>query len=498
MFHETKEIKMFKKTLLALAVLGSANAMAAASVIETTAAAGVTKPQLISAQGAEGNTSVALGDLTVNIDADNLASYNTLTGFTITLTGATFTAGAAFDVEYVEAADGGGATGGADDVASLKVNGAVTYPTSSSAKILVSNAGDKAAIQGAKVADSFVIKGLTVKADSFNVGDKIKAVVSLDSAVPGVSVESMSADITQVINQYVITALTGNAVLGQTGGNALKVDVSKKRLSWNDGTNTPVSADEVIASVDAKVIDLLAADASSDTVKFTVNTSLGFLDADGKAGIDAGAVTTATGTPTILAGNAGVSESKAIAATYFDGVAAEPLTETFTFTVDGKTHVIPAQSATVDATFGYKTAANVAKVYTGSTSAGSWVLNGSSFTVPYMPFGPNTKAILNVTHTGSLDGELFVDYLLEDSSTWVALPLSGQIIKPGITNLKETVVDAIEAIHGKAGKVSLRVTINAPEDDISAFAGFKVANATGESRVAVGTYGQLGTKKNTD
>lgn len=56
--------------------------------------------------------------------------------------------------------------------------------------------------------------------------------------------------------------------------------------------------------------------------------------------------------------------------------------------------------------------------------------------------------------------------------------------------------DILAETGATSGKVAVRVTINAPEAAISAYAAFKVSNAAGESRVAVGTFGDLGTIKN--
>jgi hypothetical protein len=488
---------MFKKSLLTLAlVAASSNVMAAASVLETAATAGTATPQLISAEGAVGNTSLTLGDITVNLDADNIANYSTLTTITVTLTGATFTAGAAYDVEFTDNAGG-------LDVASLKVNGTVSYPTGSSAKIVMTG-GDLTSIQTSTADDSFIIKGLTVLANSFNAGDKITATVLMGSAVPGAVVESITDDATEVVSQFTIDTLTGNALFGAAGGVNLLVDVNDARHSWVLPDDTNVLVDEVTPSVSGKIIDLLAADASSENITFTVTTPLGFLDSDAD-GIAEGLTTTTT-SPTVATDFSDVTETKALAAAFFDGVDAESVSETFTITLaNDEDYTIPAQSTTVAAAFDYSTAAGADASFSASTTGGSWVLNGSSFTVPYMPFGPNTFPILSMQHTGTLAGEIFVEYLLEGGSTWTDLEMDALEIQPGLTNLNAPVMDAVatavEADSGAtSGKVALRITVNAPSTDISAYAGFKVKHPTtlSESRVAIGTFGQLGDLKLAD
>jgi len=498
---------MFKKSLLTLAlVAASSNVMAAASVLETAATAGTATPQLISAEGAVGNTSLILGDITVNLDADNIANYSTLTNITVTLTGASFTAGAAYDVAYTETTTGTGATGGDDSVANLKANGTVSYPTASSAKIVMTGA-DLVAIQAAKVDDTFTISGLTVLADSFDVGDKITATVLMGSAVPGAVVESITDDATEVVSQFTIDTLTGNDLFGQTGGEDLFVDVNDARHSWINNAAPPVDgilADEVTPSVSAKIVDLLAADASSENITFTVTTPLGFLDSDADGTVEG--LATGTGSPTVATDFSNVTETFALAGTFFDGLAVESSSETFTITLaNDEDYTIPKSSTTVAVAFDYLTAAGEDASFSGSTSGGSWVLNGSSFTVPYMPFGPNTSPILSMSHTGTLAGEIFVEYLLEGDSTFTVLEMNGLEIQPGLTNLKAPVMDAVAAAvladsGATNGKVAVRITVNAPSSDISAYAGFKVKHPTTltESRVAIGTFGQLGDLKLAD
>jgi hypothetical protein len=492
---------MFKKSLLTLAlVAASSNVMAAASVLETTAALGSGTPQLISAEGAVGNTSLTLGDITVNLDADNIANYSTLTNITVTLTGASFTAGAAYDVEFIDNAGG-------LSVASLKANGTVSYPTGSSAKIVMTGA-DLTAIQTATAADSFTIKGLTVLADSFDVGDKVTATVLMGSAVPGAVVESITDDATEVVTQFTIGTLGGGALFGITAaGKDLFVDVNDARHSWINNAAPPVDgilADEVTPSVSAKIVDLLAADASAENITFTVTTPLGFLDSDADDTVEG--LTTGTGSPTVATDFSNVTETFALAGTFFDGLAVESSSETFTITLaNDEDYTIPKSSTTVAVAFDYLTAAGEDASFSGSTSGGSWVLNGSSFTVPYMPFGPNTSPILSMSHTGTLAGEIFVEYLLEGGSTFTDLEMNGLEIQPGLTNLKAPVMDAVAAAvladsGATNGKVAVRITVNAPSSDISAYAGFKVKHPTTltESRVAIGTFGQLGDLKLAD
>jgi hypothetical protein len=238
--------------------------------------------------------------------------------------------------------------------------------------------------------------------------------------------------------------------------------------------------------------DLLNAVPVATPVEVTLNGQFSFLDTDADGAVDAGF--------TLSGANA-----TDLTSTVVTGVAAGA-PASFTVATDG-TIVLEDQAYDYVATLEYNTASAGASTssYSSAASLGSWALNGSSFTVPYMPFGPNTFPILSVTHEGTVAGAIFVEYMLEGKATATTLDMNGLMVQPGITDLRADVMDAIAAevsadSGDTFGKVSVDITINAPENQISAFAGFKVKHPTtlSESRVAIGTFGANGDLKLTD
>jgi hypothetical protein len=131
-----------------------------------------------------------------------------------------------------------------------------------------------------------------------------------------------------------------------------------------------------------------------------------------------------------------------------------------------------------------------------ATEAGSWTLNGSVVTVPYMPFGPNTKVIMRHTNTGVQEGAVTVRYMLEDDSTnWVSV---GEVATSsrGVMDIRDAVIDAIMADAGvEKGKVAIEITTNVPEADVTVYAGYTVKDSA-DDRGFVGTFGNLGAAQN--
>jgi hypothetical protein len=289
------------------------------------------------------------------------------------------------------------------------------------------------------------------------------------------------------------------------------IDVEQDRLAFASG---------VLATTDAVVITPvaeagLAYPAIATSTVYTVKGDWSILDSDDTTAgvqVQAGAVTIAGGgvLTSIDANEMVITHTSATVAAQTITVDVEsdiggtlagafnPLAQQ-EFTADVEVNYTDHGTSAADGTVTAAAAGTLAVA--ANADAGEWDLNGSSFTIPYMAFGPNTKPIFSVTNTGTDSGEIFVEYMAEGSTSWTSVDMMGMEIAPGVTNLKVAVMDAIAAdiladTGAVKGKVALRVTINAPEAAISGYAAFKVTNANGESRVHVGTYGKLGTVKN--
>lgn len=169
----------------------------------------------------------------------------------------------------------------------------------------------------------------------------------------------------------------------------------------------------------------------------------------------------------------------------------------FRLTVPGKgddNPVLSEQTFTVSVSATDGVASPNTNTLTAGTDvpAGAWTLNGSVVTVPYMPFGPNTKVIMRHTNTGVQSGDVSVRYMLEGVSTnWETVGVVTSTTR-GVQNIRDLVMDAIIADAGvEQGKVAIEITSNVPAADVTVYAAFNVKNSA-DDRGFVGTFGEHG------
>lgn len=169
-------------------------------------------------------------------------------------------------------------------------------------------------------------------------------------------------------------------------------------------------------------------------------------------------------------------------------------------TVPGQANGNPVLSATdytTSVTVNDTAVAPNTNVMTAATDlvSGSWTLNGSVVTIPYMPFDANTAVIMRHTNTGVQTGDITVRYMLEGvSSDWEDAGVVASSTR-GVMNIRDAVMNAIKTAAGLdavtgAGKVAIEITTNVPTADVTVFAGFKVKDE--QDRGIVGTFGAHG------
>lgn len=153
----------------------------------------------------------------------------------------------------------------------------------------------------------------------------------------------------------------------------------------------------------------------------------------------------------------------------------EVTTDTITITPPTGTNavILSAQDFSVSGTYSYGTASTADL---GSDAAGSWDLNGAVVNIPYMPYAANIGQIIYVTNSGSLDGDVSVTAFDESGNDYdlgvVASAKAGQV-----TKLSVLIADALEAAGFTGGKVSMTITVNAQDKDVTVHAGYNVGGA---------------------
>jgi hypothetical protein len=110
--------------------------------------------------------------------------------------------------------------------------------------------------------------------------------------------------------------------------------------------------------------------------------------------------------------------------------------------------------------------------------AGEWTLNGNVVNIPYMPFAPGISQILYVTNSGDFDGGVYVTAHDEDG-IYYDLGMVATAGKNSVTKITGQVQLALAAQGFTKGKLSIDVTVNAPDGDITVQAAYNIGSDRG-------------------
>jgi hypothetical protein len=440
------EWKMFKKTLLALAIAGTAF-NAAATLTIAAGGSGTGGVQLISMEGASNSTAVAPTAVTATLSAVG-AAYASSSKIRVTITGGTLTP--ATDATFSFYDDSAATT------TNLVTTGTVSYPSSNVVELAFTAAGAaETAVRAAANDDTLTVGGLDITATSFAKDATISYLIEVVSNVGGAVIDSKSGTITKVVEQFSASIATG-ADFGTS-----QIDVGDGRLNFvNDGTSEGVTVD-----LNGIKVDHLKADANTYAPTYVLNGSFGFLGTVAADIVTAGDVTSTTGTPVL---NAGLTSITEVAATFgagnFDGVAADTTAETITLIADGKTQVLVPQTFSVDVSFNYDDAATKKGTFAKTLSGGAWTLNGDSAFIPFMPFSSAFAQSITVTNSGSVAGTITVD--ITANGVTKSHTLTAMAGAKKVTDITAE-VKAFAAADGVTGNAAINVVTNSPSADIS-------------------------------
>jgi hypothetical protein len=409
---------MFKKTLIALA-LSTAAMTANATTIETVGQATATTPHSISAQTLTAAKTTILADINIILDiADTTTIVNTAE-MTVTLTGAVFNSGV----------------------------GMLAAGTAKATSATPTNAGSSV---------TYVLANVT--------GYNDKETITLDN-LP-IILDSLTSDVTVTVS----FATTGGTPISGTSASLKVASVA------NEWSVTVAKLDAQIDVEDDR--ETFVGDLTTDTLGFT------FADTDTGGGAQLGDYTvTLTGDFTNVASIAGytINSAKTEAEATFtagdandlsgEGIAADAV---FTIVSGTKAVALSEQDFSAAIEVEYSTDKTFALLTAAAANAGGWELNSTSTSINYAPFGPNTQLILNATSVFTEDASVDLEYKSPVTNKSVTLTDIGTVAANSVTKLGDIVSAAIVAEEGvTSGKTSLKLSVNAPEGNVTFFAGFK-------------------------
>jgi hypothetical protein len=293
------------------------------------------------------------------------------------------------------------------------------------------------------------LKGTSIATGNVNV--TVSSATSLGLVLDnGSSIgESRVGQLTEVKSQFGTVSVT-------TDFDAV-IDVEEDRKAYETG-----STDE--ATFEISAIDTTDWENVADVTQTTV-----ILDADIE---DASVVS--TGATSAITYNATTDKVTIV----YD---AEITTDTITITPSTGTDavVLEAQSFDLAANYEYEIGVSQGLFDFGSKSAGEWTLNGAVVNVPYMPYGNNITQILYVTNEGDQNADVTVTAFDESGMTY-ELGSVGTVNGNSVIAIAGAVKTALEnegfvtAPSMGSNKISLIITVNAEDEDISIYSAYNV------------------------
>lgn len=424
---------MFKKTLLALAIAGVALNASAKLTIDANGAYSTAPAtsQLISAEGSQNTTSVALGAVDVTISG-TVTGYASAKTVRVTITGGTLTPSTTLTAVHTSG--------------DLVASGTVTYPTLNQAVLTLSNAGETA-VQGSVAGNVITLGGLSVAPTSIAAGSTIGYKVEVLSSVGGSVIDSVTGTIATYTSQFSAKAVKTDGI----------IDVGNERYTFDiTGAATSKVAETFGITIKSKQVDINSV-TSAKPAKSVLTGSFGFLaGTDGKV---AATDLSSTGTTVINAALTTVTDTAATAITV-----GTDSTATFTATVDGKTQTLAPQTFTVSTEFDYTDAGSKSQTFTATAAAGGWTLNGSSSYVPFLPFSSGFARSVTVTNKGKVAGAITVDWI--SAGVKATTTLTTMAVGQSVTEIASE-LNALAAANGITGDAALTIVVNSPDADIS-------------------------------
>lgn len=155
-------------------------------------------------------------------------------------------------------------------------------------------------------------------------------------------------------------------------------------------------------------------------------------------------------------------------------------TDTITFTAPtgADALVLETQDFTTDYVYSYTSAAAVAgsKTVGENVNAGEWTLNGSTVNIPYMPYGVSASQIMYITNDGTQSGDIMVT-AFDETGKMYDLGVVGTAAAGTVTKAAPLINNALRSNGFSAGKLSITITVNAPDSDITVYAAYNVGGS---------------------
>lgn len=447
---------MFKKSLLATALLTAGAAQAAVVTTDYTGNGLTNDTNGVFASTQYAVESGAAGEVTVSIALD--AAYSAGDIITLTIGGGSIDTADTSILNAITAT----ANAAADTIALgllSKEDGKLTYRVTSAA-------GDTDLLSIDVVIPLEKDHMTNATGVSVSYAAETSTGIAIDVA------KTNTATLVSFFDQYSIKASTKAAA---------KVDVAQEREAFEDldtGVGVDFKEDIVLSVSDVQVGDDVnpsttvtnLADLIATTVKakYTVSGDFSWMTTTDDGDLD-------TGESEITVSNSGTATVGAVAfdtsgnLTFTVTGADQTGDLTLNFDVPQDEFKIPVQDLAVTQVLTHTT--DVTETV-ADLAAGSWTLNGANVHVPYMPYGSTISQIIYVTNEATA-GDVSVVVTAEDGTVYDlgVVATAGT----GVTGLAGVIKAGLP--EDFSGKAAMDITVNAPDAKVTVYAAYNVGGS---------------------
>lgn len=459
----------FKKSIVALAIAGASMGAQAVTFSGTEIELG--KEGLTTATGTGTNISVSAAVVANSVDVDNGGA------FVITL-GENVPVGGLVRVKFnTKLAKGG--------TSNFAYTATAPATSDTDAVLTVANTGDDfvtfrvgTGILGATETLTFSgTSAFKFLAKDVLASGTVEADIITESDL-GAEIESETVELLKVVDQELFAVTDANKI-------SATIDVAQGRTKFETGTGGSLVVTKTSKTPDAYAVTYV-------NQKFELKGDFSWIKDQNTSSTNIQAATGVV-TPTNATITAITPSSIKFTAT---GAAAPSIA----FDVDKNTAAAPdatvgavlkATAFTLSSEADFNNANGLASNITtpfANTAVGSWKLNGSTVTVPYMVFGTvggkTFGQVVTVTNNSNVEGTVYVDAWAADGTQ--LLSNKAMTTKSKAFSSTAYAGEILAALGGSYnGRVSLKITTEAPEDSVQVYAAYTDA-ATTERAIVVG------------
>lgn len=132
--------------------------------------------------------------------------------------------------------------------------------------------------------------------------------------------------------------------------------------------------------------------------------------------------------------------------------------------------VLPKQTFTATSEVTFTGPSADEKVF-DAVSAGSWTLNGSSINIPYMPYGTGITQVINLNNSGKQTGDITVEGFDRTGKKFGPVKVGTAVAGKQVA-LADAIATVVTGAVGASERVSLTLVTNVPDSDVTVYSAY--------------------------